>query len=73
MWDLVWFVFSIDLDEVEEFMRWVFAEDSAALGGSVKGAVSDVTLLVGGGVFFALVVLGAEVGQLIDFIRGMLM
>lgn len=29
-------------------MRWVFAEDSAALGGSVKGAVSDVTLLVAG-------------------------
>jgi len=34
--------------QVEEFMRWVFAEDSAALGGSVKGAVSDVTLLVAG-------------------------
>jgi hypothetical protein len=39
---------------VEEFIRWVFAEDSAtdsALGGAVnavKGAVKDVVLLVAG-------------------------
>ena len=36
--------------QVDEFIRWVFAEDSEGLGGSVKGAVSNVTLLVSGAV-----------------------
>ncbi|CAK9064573.1 unnamed protein product, partial [Durusdinium trenchii] len=35
--------------QVEEFIRWVFAEDSATLGSAAaKEVVNDITLLVGG-------------------------
>ena len=34
--------------QIGEFINWVFAEDSEGLGVSVKGAVSDATLLVAG-------------------------
>lgn len=37
--------------QVEEFIRWVFAEDSATLGSAAaKEVVNDITLLVGGAV-----------------------
>ena len=36
---------------MEEFIRWVFAEDSATLGSAAaKEVVNDITLLVGGAV-----------------------